>query len=228
MLMGHTVPQVQGQELRRCQPLPLPGCATASAHGAQPGRPAPRRRRTVTISSVEVFTLVHEFSPRRGPSDAWGSSHAYCLVKITDSDGAAGWGETYVRPGLPATVVELAAPLIGRSALDAIANWTMVWGSGEFPFAASAIAIALDDLRGKLLGVSIADLYGGRRRDRVRAYAATQGYVEGVDPEASWVADAREAAAAGLHGVQGPARALPDRPGGRDPRTPVAAANWPA
>ena len=152
----------------------------------------------MTISSIETFVLRFPFAPRRGPSDAWGSAHEYCLVRITDSAGASGWGETYVRPGLPATVAELSAPLVGRSALDAAANWTLVWGSGEFPFAASAISIALDDLRGHLLGVSIADLYGGRRRGRVRAYAATQGYVEGVDPEVSWLDDAREAAGAGF------------------------------
>lgn len=35
-----------------------------------------------TIRSAEIVTLVHEFAPRRGPSDAWGSSHAYCLVRL--------------------------------------------------------------------------------------------------------------------------------------------------
>ena len=34
------------------------------------------------------------------------------------------------------------------------ANWIEVWGSGEQPFASSALSIALDDLRGRQLGVS--------------------------------------------------------------------------
>jgi D-galactarolactone cycloisomerase len=152
----------------------------------------------LSIASVETFVLRYAFSPRRGPADAWGSSHEYCLVRIADSDGAVGWGESYVRPGLEASIHDIAAPLIGRSPFDALANWQLVWGSGEFPFAASAVAISLDDLRGRLLGASIADLHGGRRRDRVRAYAAHQGYVEGVDPAMSWPADAEAAAAAGF------------------------------
>jgi D-galactarolactone cycloisomerase len=152
----------------------------------------------LTIASAEVFTLVYEFAPRRGPSDSWGSSHAYCLVKLTDSDGLAGWGETYLRTGMASILEELAGQLIGRDARAAHELWLDVWASGEQPFATSALSIALDDLRAREAGVSVATLYGGRRRDRVRAYAAHQGYVEGVDPEASWRADAEDAIAAGL------------------------------
>ena len=151
-----------------------------------------------TITSAEVFTLSHAFSPRRGPADAWGSTHAYCLVKLSDADGVAGWGETYLRPGMAAILAELVEPLIGRSPAGVRAAWDDIWASGEYPFAASALAIALDDLRGRQAGVSIADLYGGRRRDRVRAYAAHQGYVEGVDPEVSWREDAESALGAGF------------------------------
>ena len=151
-----------------------------------------------TITSAEVFTLVHEFSPRRGPSDAWGSSHAYCLVKLTDTDGVTGWGETYLRTGMAATLEEMAGLLIGRDAASARENWLDLWSSGEQPFAASALAIALDDLRARQAGVSIAALYGGRRRDRVRAYAAHQGYVEGTDPAVSWPRDAADAIADGF------------------------------
>ncbi len=152
----------------------------------------------MTITSGEVFTLVHEFSPRRGPSDAWGASHAYCLVRLTDSDGTAGWGETYLRPGIAAILEEYLGLLLGRSAANARENWLDLWSSGEQPFATSAIAIALDDLRGRQLGVSAAALYGGRVRDRVRAYAAHQGYVEGEDPATSWPRDAASAVGEGF------------------------------
>src|SRR6185437_8046153 len=135
-----------------------------------------------TITSADVFTLSHAFSPRRGPADAWGSSHAYCLIKLTDRDGVTGWGETYLRPGMSAILEEFAGLLLGRDVLRARENWSDLWSSGEQPFATSAVAIALDDLRGRQLGVSTAALYGGRRRDRVRAYAAHQGYYEGEDP----------------------------------------------
>ena len=145
----------------------------------------------MAVASAEIFTLVHEFAPRRGPADAWGGSHAYCLVKLTDTDGAAGWGETYLRPGIPGILEDLGRGLIGRDPAAVREAWAEVWASGEYPFAASALSIALDDLRGRRAGVSVATLFGGRRRERVRAYAAHQGYVEGVDPAESWPADAR-------------------------------------
>jgi D-galactarolactone cycloisomerase len=150
------------------------------------------------IKSAEVFTLVHEFSPRRGPADAWGSSHGYCLVKLTDRDGATGWGETYLRTGMPAILEDLAQLLLGRDPAAARAAWADVWSSGEQPFAASALSIALDDLRARQAGVSVAQLYGGPRRERVQAYAAHQGYVEGVDPALSWPQDAEDSLAAGF------------------------------
>jgi D-galactarolactone cycloisomerase len=152
----------------------------------------------MTITTAEIFTLVHEFSPRRGPADAWGSSHAYCLVKLTDADGRTGWGETYLRTGMPGILEEMAGLLIGRDAASARDNWLELWSSGEQPFATSALSIALDDLRARQAGVSIAAFYGGRCRDRVRAYAAHQGYVEGTDPAVSWPRDAADAIADGF------------------------------
>src|SRR4029077_16298960 len=121
-------------------------------------------RRPMTIASAEIFTLVHEFAPRRGPADAWGSSPAYCVVKLTDADGAAGWGETYLRTAMASTLEEMAALMLGAEAADARAIWSDLGASGEQPFATSALAIALDDLRARQLGVPVAALYGGRRR----------------------------------------------------------------
>ncbi len=150
------------------------------------------------IERAEVFGLRHEFSPRTGPSDSYGGVHAYCLVRLEDRDGVVGWGETYWRPGMPAILEDLLLPLVGRSAQDARALWFEAWASGEYPFATSAISIALDDLRARQLGVPVAALYGGPVRSRVRAYAAFQGYVEGVDPAVTWPADARAALAEGF------------------------------
>src|SRR5213079_2406192 len=50
--------------------------------------------------------------------------------------------------------------------------------------------IALHDLRGKALGLSIAELYGGRVRDRIMGYAAAMNYVEGQDAEKQHPAEA--------------------------------------
>ena len=61
-----------------------------------------------------------------------------------------------------------------------------VWLSSEHTWAASALNIAIDDLRGRQLGVPVHQLYGGAVRDRVRAYGASTGYIEGRDPEETW------------------------------------------
>lgn len=49
--------------------------------------------------------------------------------------------------------------------------------------AVGGMDIALHDLRGKALGLSVADMYGGRVRDRIMGYAAAMNYVEGQDAE---------------------------------------------
>ena len=64
--------------------------------------------------------------------------------------------------------------------------------------AVGAVDIALDDLRGKALGVSVADLYGGRLRDRVACYCSAVGYREGEDPEEQYPRDLGEAMARGF------------------------------
>ena len=61
--------------------------------------------------------------------------------------------------------------------------------SAEHPYAASALTIAVEDLRARQLGVSVAASFGGPVRDRVRLYAAFGGYVEGVDPADTWPGD---------------------------------------
>ena len=153
---------------------------------------------TRIIERAEVFGLRWEFSPRMGPSDSWGDAHAYCIVRLEDSDGVVGWGETYWRPAMPELLAGIARGLIGRPVADARANWLEAWGVGDAPFATSAISIALDDLRARGLGVSVATMLGGARRSRVRAYAAFQGYFEGIDPAVSWPADAAAARAQGF------------------------------
>jgi D-galactarolactone cycloisomerase len=138
------------------------------------------------IERVDVFVVRHRLDPRTGPSIALSTEHAYALVKLTDADGRAGWGETYLVPGVRQMLEEVGALLVGRPAtslreLVADIRWSL-----EHPYAVSALVIALEDLRARQLGVSIAETYGGQVRSRVRAYAASGGYIEHVDPAVSW------------------------------------------
>ncbi len=66
-----------------------------------------------------------------------------------------------------------------------------MWGANFGDARAVAAAdIALHDLRGKALKQSVAEMYGGRVRDKTPAYAAAMNYVEGVKPEEQFPAEA--------------------------------------
>ncbi len=151
-----------------------------------------------TIRGVECFVVSHALDPRTGPSIALSDAHAYALVKITDADGRAGWGETYLVPGIPSIVEAVAPVVIGRTATATRALARDVRWSAEHPYAASAVTIALEDLRARQLGVSVAASFGGPQRTRVRAYAASGGYVEGKDPADTWPAEVERIRAAGF------------------------------
>ncbi|MFN8623633.1 MAG: mandelate racemase/muconate lactonizing enzyme family protein [Chloroflexota bacterium] len=152
----------------------------------------------MTIESVEVFVVQFQVEPLRAVSIAPIPTHDFCYVKLTDSDGIAGWGETYLIPGIASTIRDLAEVVLGRDARSARRLHRDVWLSSEHTWAASALSIAIDDLRGRELGVPVHQLYGGAVRDRVRAYGASTGYIEGRDPEETWPEETAEHAARGF------------------------------
>lgn len=124
------------------------------------------------------------------------------LLEIERADGLVGIGESWVNhphwapAERVATLVEGVAPLLlgedsGQiSALHAklaraLSGPVGQWG-GQAPLlqAISGVDIALWDLAGKSLGVGVAELIGGRFRDRVPAYASGLG-PDGVEQTAS-------------------------------------------
>ncbi len=102
------------------------------------------------------------------------------LVRITADDGTIGWGEAYGPPTPSATIInDLFAPLLlGQNPLNITPIWEQLYArtrdsgrGGVMLHALSAVDIALWDLKGRALGVSISQLLGGRFRERVQAYA---------------------------------------------------------
>ena len=150
------------------------------------------------VASVEIIALSYPIHPRRGPSIAWASAHEYVLVKLVDRDGMAGWGETYLEPGVVESLRDLAPLVLGRPAGDRLRiQADFRWTRGG-PYARSALTIALEDLRARQLGLSVADLYGGPVRERVKVYGASGGYIEGEDPEVTWPREASAVVDAGF------------------------------
>jgi len=138
------------------------------------------------ITNARVYLLVHDLAAPRGVSCAWASTRESVLVKLTDAAGLSGWGEAALRPGVVAALQELSSMTVGRQPQDARALADLVSSTAADRWAISALSIAIDDLRGRQLGASVAGLYGGGRRERVRAYAASGGYEKDVGPEETW------------------------------------------
>ena len=155
------------------------------------------------IARVEVFEPTFDLPRRRIFSTGGNADRGATLVKVTDRDGVAGWGETYPVPAGVAVIRAAGALLVGRDPADAAANQDLVrratLGNG---FATSALSIALDDLRARQRGVSVATLYGGAVRTRVRAYASSEGYVEGRALADTWIEEAGRVITAGYLGFK--------------------------
>jgi L-alanine-DL-glutamate epimerase-like enolase superfamily enzyme len=127
--------------------------------------PAPEDPNRVTVKSVETFVV-----------------EGACFVKVTASNGMSGWGEAdadnaplmgfFINHGLKQEVV-------GETVWDAERLWDRMFyknhdqgPGGALANAIAGVDIALWDLRGKLVGLPVYQLLGGKYRDRIRAYGS--------------------------------------------------------
>jgi D-galactarolactone cycloisomerase len=172
---------------------------------------------SLTITNVETFLLQYKLPRQYGVSIALNEFRKSLLVKISTDSGLVGWGETIDLGGTQAIIERnLKKTLLGQNPLDHRRLWRTMWsynfGDGR---AMAAVDIALHDLRGKALGLSVADQYGGRLRDSVLAYAAAMHYTDGVDPEDQFPTEAAGLAKRGF-------RAMKIRTGRLEPRRDLA------
>ncbi len=141
-----------------------------------------------TITSVTAFPLQYP-----EPHDH-GNLRYITLARVETSDGAVGWGECISQFPESSLAVQLIiergyAPfLVGESPLDVERLWqkmlARIWWYGPQGIAAfgvSAIDMALWDVKGKLLNLPVANLIGGRRRDRVLPMASIHLDMENLD-----------------------------------------------
>jgi muconate cycloisomerase len=138
------------------------------------------------IRSVEVFAVAVPFakgfvigSGAVGTPDQAGE---VVFVKITTEDGVVGWGEQRALPSWSYETVETIAVVIKRylepilleltpfdvELFHATANRRLSPSvSNGFPFARAAVDIAMHDAAGKLAGVPVHALLGGKNRDEI-------------------------------------------------------------
>ncbi|MEM5502926.1 mandelate racemase/muconate lactonizing enzyme family protein [Ahrensia kielensis] len=132
------------------------------------------------IKKIKLFQF--ELPVTNGPyriasGDVW--SLTSTLVKVEAENGLIGWGETCpVGPayaeahakGALAALTELAPNLIGTEALPVPLHRRMDSLLCGHSYAKAAVDIAMHDLWGKSLGVSVSDLLGGALTDKVASY----------------------------------------------------------
>jgi L-alanine-DL-glutamate epimerase-like enolase superfamily enzyme len=147
----------------------------------------------VAIERVETIAL-------RVPYDHWAPKPTFggiaretmdcLLVRVTASNGMVGWGEAFWGgwQAAQAAVEHWVAPLaIGQDIADtqmtarferALHNFGR---SGAFVYALAGLDLALWDLRGKIEGVPVHALLGGKKRDKVEVYASLIAYGNNLD-----------------------------------------------
>ena len=103
------------------------------------------------------------------------SERNICIVKITCDDGTYGWGEGYG----PAKIVEAGINffkniLIGENPIHNELIWSKMYRKsldfarrGVLVASISAIDIAIWDIKGKLLNMSVGELMGGVHRNKI-------------------------------------------------------------
>ncbi|KAB8072229.1 enolase C-terminal domain-like protein [Aspergillus leporis] len=104
----------------------------------------------------------------------------WLFVKVTDEEGRFGWGEGTLEghtQAVEGALDEIIARIVGYEADDIEHIWQTAWrlgfyrGGPVFMSALSGIDIALWDLKGRILGVPVYQLLGGKVRQKVQVYA---------------------------------------------------------
>src|SRR5262245_27341527 len=159
---------------------------------------------SLTITKVETFALQTKLPRAAGPSTVLSDIRDALLVKITTDSGLVGWGETADVGGTRGIIEDhLKTVLLGKNPLQHRKLWHDLWGANFGDGRAVAgVDIALHDLRGKALKQSVADMYGGRVRDKLLVYAAAMDYTEGIRPEDQFPEEARSLAQRGYRAMK--------------------------
>ena len=162
------------------------------------------------IRDVKTYVLDAALAEPFAYSQAWYERRGACLVEIVGEDGNSGWGEAFGPARLTAPIVDYYKPLlIGEDALATERHWQNLYNrlrdhgqKGLAIEALSAVDIALWDLKGRHLGVSVHRLLGGPLRNRVEAYATGFYRKRHGDPLDYLVLEAHERVAAGFTAIK--------------------------
>ena len=132
------------------------------------------------IDCIRTHHLRDELDEPFGFSQWYYSTRNTLWVEIVADDGTTGWGECYGPAEVyQAAITSFYAPrLLGLDPLATDRLWHNMWQwsldfarGGIMMGAMSGIDMALWDLKGKSLGLSVSELMGGRYRESLPCYA---------------------------------------------------------
>jgi D-galactarolactone cycloisomerase len=131
------------------------------------------------IIKIEPFILSHKLDKSFYFSQWHYGERKICVVKISTDEGLYGWGEGYGPAEVLYAVIRFLEPLIlGKDPMNTEGLWHEMYRRsmdyarrGIMVAGISAIDIALWDLKGKILNQPVSVLLGGRKREKVQAYA---------------------------------------------------------
>ncbi len=158
------------------------------------------------IRDISVFPL--QFTPPEPYGSARGlvQSRGAGLVLLDTEDGVQGIGEVWGPPAVARAYLEMVKPLyLGRSvfaqrgaAQMALARFYHAGIQNQMTALLGGIDIAAHDAMGKLLNLSVAELIGGRLRERIPAYASGGYFTAAADQDAALARQVETNAARGF------------------------------
>lgn len=147
------------------------------------------------IRDIRIVPLEFQLGAGEGYGSARGITNRRGggLVILDTEDGAQGIGEAWGPPAVSRTYLEMVKPLyVGRSvfaqrgaAQTVLAQMYHFGTQNQLTALMGGIDIAAHDAMGKLLNLSVADLIGGRQRERVPVYASGGYFTEADDQTAA-------------------------------------------
>ena len=159
------------------------------------------------ITSIKPWIIQVPWTERPADKPSDNVKRELLFAQVDTDEGITGWGEVTTYPGpvgnraVAGMIREVGTTLVGRDAShieriwnDNIRSLTYVGTRGAVSATASAIDIALWDIRGKALDLPIYMLLGGPVRDKIGLY--THPPNPGGDVDLA-IADAKELVASG-------------------------------
>ncbi|MDO7085184.1 mandelate racemase/muconate lactonizing enzyme family protein [Pseudocolwellia sp. AS88] len=137
------------------------------------------------IECIRTHHIRCELKEAFGFSQWFYNQRNVLLIEVIADDGTSGWGECYGPADVTQAAVEkfYAPRIMGMDAQSIEAIWQSMWRSsldfaraGIMMGAMSGIDMALWDLKGKALNLSVSQLMGGAARNTVPCYATGMYY----------------------------------------------------